>query len=67
MECISDYSIYCTEEQTKKVLELGAPINLRWLYEGIQFRKEVNIEYGHYAEIPTAEEMVGWLEEQGVH
>lgn len=67
MESISDYSIYCTEEQTKKALELGAPINLRWLYHGIPFRKEVNIEYGHYAEIPTAEEMVGWLEEQGVH
>ena len=67
MESISDYSIYCTEEQTKKAIKLGAPINFRWLYEGIQFRKEVNIEYGHYAEIPTAEEMVGWLEEQGVH
>ena len=67
MESISDYSIYCTEEQTKKALELGAPINFRWLYHGIPFHKEVNIEYGHYAEIPTTEEMVGWLEEQGVH
>lgn len=64
---MSDYSIYCTEEQTKKALELGAPINLRWLYESIPFRKEINIEYGHYAEIPTAEEMVGWLEDQGIN
>ena len=37
------YTIYCTQEQTLKAIELGAPI------EGIF--------------IPTAEQMIGWLEE----
>lgn len=45
------YTIYCTEEQTKKALELGAPIDSRWIGE------EPN---------PTAEQMIGWLEEQEV-
>lgn len=26
MKTLSDYTIYCTESQTKKALELGAPI-----------------------------------------
>lgn len=44
MKTISDYSIYCTQEQTLKAIELGAQI------EGIF--------------IPTAEQMISWLEEQ---
>lgn len=36
------YEIRCTPEQTRKAIELGAPI-------------------------PTAEQMLGWLEEQGLH
>lgn len=43
-----DYTIYCTEEQTKKALELGAPIGV--IPDGLI--------------IPTAEQMLGWLEEQ---
>lgn len=43
MKTISDYTIRCTEEQTNKALELGAPI-----------------------ELPTAEQMIGWMEGQGI-
>lgn len=50
MKIFSDYTIYCTEEQTNKALELGAPLNT-WGFA----REPV---------IPTAEQMVGWLEEQ---
>lgn len=46
METFSDYTILCTQEQTIKAIELGAPI------EGIF--------------IPTAEQMIGWLEEKGL-
>lgn len=64
------YTIYCTEEQTKKALELGAPIEISDYEE-----KEANIfwklkfldlQNGLLAEYPTAEQMVGWLEEQGI-
>ena len=46
------YSIFCTQEQTKKALELGAPIT----HNGLDNTP---------LKIPTAEEMIGWLEEQG--
>lgn len=48
---MSDYTLYCTEEQTKKALELGAPIE--YYLKGI-------------FKVPTAEQMAGWLEEQGI-
>lgn len=61
------YQIYCTEEQTKKALELGAPLiyieegrdkysNLHYLY--------VPQKWGYYI-IPTAEQMIGWLRTKG--
>lgn len=61
------YTIYCTEEQTTKAIELGAPIikaetrhdlyNNRWCFvEGIE----------PPVIVPTAEQMLGWLEEQGI-
>lgn len=68
------YTIYCTEEQTKKALELGAPIkinyhppfngeNFMWLSppaDAIAWNNSTNCL------IPTAEEMIGWLEEQKI-
>ena len=48
---LSDYTISCTEEQTQKVLELGASI--RKLSNSIP-------EY----KAPTAEQMIGWLEDE---
>lgn len=51
------YTLPCTEEQTRKSLELGAPI------EKICFA----LTDAWQNKIPTAEEMIGWLEEQGVY
>ena len=48
---MDQYIISCTEEQTKKALDLGAPIDNRWI------GKDPN---------PTAEQMMGWIEEQGL-
>lgn len=46
------YTIYCTREQTKKAFELGAPID----------------HWGHISNLiaPTAEQMIGWLDEKGI-
>lgn len=66
---MNKYIIPCTEEQTKKALELGAPIEkdvytpvIR--YEGIGYFVDKQQRFAYH--IPTAEEMVGWLEEQGI-
>lgn len=65
MKTISDYTIYCTEEQTGKAVELGAPINNS--YYGIccdPTEKIGLIGENHYAIIPTAEQMISWLEKE---
>lgn len=56
------YTIYCTAEQTKKAFKLGAPINVSSLVTG-QYG-EPHAEYITYLN-PTAEQMIGWLEEHG--
>ena len=63
---MNKYTIYCTEEQTKKALELGAPIT----HGNSRFDNDELSPIGDmdgvwmYAIIPTAEQMIGWLEEQ---
>ena len=61
------YTINCTSEQTKKALALGAPID----HSGVPFEDLESLGYSEYYKtiiygiIPTAEQMIGWLEEQG--
>lgn len=70
MKTLSDYSIYCTESQAKKALELGAPI---LSFHNALVRKDVPHYYvGKVCSqswdvfvLPTAEQMFLWLEEQG--
>lgn len=62
MVIMDQFIIRCTEEQTKKARLLGAPLNLG--YHSDDFAYAVKIASKHYAEIPTAETMIGWLEEQ---
>lgn len=64
MKTIDQYTIYCTKEQTQKAFELGASI--------VKMIEEFNAIPSCYVdksnnlyEIPTAEQMIGWLEEQG--
>lgn len=60
---LDEFTIYCTKEQTKKALELGAKIeNENWCFEGSDM-----LEYKLYAKIPTAEQMIGWLESKGFY
>lgn len=64
------YTIYCTPEQTRKALELGAPID--YCLNQFDIDKSVcigcikNTYTKQYAILPTAEQMIGWLEEQGI-
>lgn len=64
MKTISDYSIYCTPEQTGKALELGAPLYLQSVDDDEDSIEVVENSVYNYYEIPTAEEMIGWLEDQ---
>lgn len=65
---MDEYKIYCTKSQICKALELGAPIEHSSIhYEGyniIGYNEDYVSQM--YAIIPTAEEMVGWLETQHV-
>lgn len=65
MKTMADYTIYCTEEQTNKAFELGAPIEEDYRYkEDILFEEEC-LTCERQLVLPTAEQMIGWLEEQG--
>lgn len=67
MKTISDYTIYCTEEQARKALELGAPIEYASDTDvccGNYFSMTRNDE--PYRALPTTDQMIGWLEEQGI-
>lgn len=63
------YILYCTESQTRKAIELGAPILQHPFHESVikgnekLFENITNIN-GKYYCLPTAEQMLGWLEEQ---
>ena len=68
---MDEFTIWCTEEQTKLALELGASINttsVPWYNHPFDYKywAKVNIQGNFYsAKIPTAEQMIGWLEGQG--
>lgn len=58
---MKEYTIYCTEEQTRKAFELGAPINL---YRQKITPLSVEVHDDKYALPITAEQMIGWLRKE---
>lgn len=58
---MNDYTIYCTPEQARRALELNAPIKVTFLDIPNKFEYE-----GCPLEIPTSEQMINWLEGQGI-
>lgn len=63
-------TIYCTKEQTKKALELGAPIELydeeekeSYCFWRLRF---IDLQNGFLAKYSTAEQLIGWLEDQNI-
>lgn len=65
METFSDYTIHCTPEQAKKALELGAQIV--YINTFVQHSTIETLTDKGYAVIPTAEQMIGWLDTKKVH
>ena len=66
MKTISDYTIYCTEEQTKKALELGVPLFRLYGTGCSDYIDMIIISETEAYTIPTAEQLIGWLEEQDI-
>lgn len=64
MKKMNRYVIHCTEEQTRKALELGAPIEILPNYTEYRTFPLVKCKDGYERPciIPTAEQMIGWLE-----
>lgn len=62
---MNKYTIRCTEEQTRKALELGAPLQTM-IYRFKDYSKDLFVEEGKDYFIPTTDQMIGWLEEQGI-
>lgn len=63
---MNKYTIYCTAEQTKKARELGAPIEVKSIEDAAKenYGRAYFTGMATYAKFPTAEQMIGWLEEQ---
>lgn len=64
---MNKYAIYCTKEQTCKSFELGAPLDFRngdRPFISVKYFDEDGKLFYHNYDIPTAEEMLGWLEEK---
>ena len=60
------YTIYCTPEQTRKALEIGAKIitEPNCIHTLSQFRGVYN-DGETFFHLPTAEQMIGWLRTKG--
>lgn len=63
------YKIPCTPEQTKKALELGAPIEVKSIENAPKewHGKACFTGMATCAKIPTTEEMLGWLRENDLY
>lgn len=61
MKRISDYTIYCTKEQIKKALELSIPIETCGYYYKQQIGCNTISDIDLHI-IPTAEQIIGYLE-----
>lgn len=68
---MDEYTIFCTEEQAKKALELGAPTRRILPTEAINDPSfEMSEHFSdrpipYFVKIPTAEQMIGWLRSKG--
>lgn len=59
------FTIYCTAEQTRKAFELGAPIQYASIND-VRLERYIYVGEEYYV-FPTAEQMIGWLEDQDIY
>lgn len=66
MKTISDFTIYCTESQIKRAIELGAKMEYAKVIDTI-YGNSIRIpeETGEFYQNPTAEQMIGFILESG--
>ena len=71
---MEQYTIYCSDEQTKKAYELGAPIYVfdKWNSKAIEETKfkiehRAKLDSGLRAENPTTEQMIGFFRSKNIH
>lgn len=69
---MNKYTIYCTEEQTRKALELGAPIRKEpsslELYQCVRTDEKDNVTgQSIWLISPTAEQMMGFFRSKNIH
>lgn len=62
---MNEYTIYCTPRQTTKANKLGAPVILWEDFPSITTATGYYLEDTTMFALPTAEQMINWLEEQG--
>lgn len=61
------FTIFCTETQTRKALELGAPIRFASIND-IRLGRYIEVESDNKVYvIPTTEQMIGWLRSKNIH
>ncbi len=56
MKTLTDYTIYCTNEQVQRLKKLNAPL--------APYSDDKRDKY--YKKRPTAEQVIGWLRERGI-
>lgn len=58
------YTIYCTNDQAMTAFELGAPLYLQTVDDSADSIEVFENGIYNYYEIPTAEQMIGFLEDK---
>lgn len=65
------YTIYCTEEQARNAIKLGAPLKELIYSKDFENAEHAIVEEIYYTlrhyEVPTAEQMIGWLREKDLY
>lgn len=71
MKTMQDYELRCTAEQTRRAYELGAPLEEQCIGNNNVDLDSISVSNGYggsiYLIIPTTQQMMGWLREQGVN
>lgn len=64
---IDEYTILCTPKQTERAMKLGADITKARVIDTVEGRSiRIPQENGDFYLLPTAEQMIGWMEDKGL-
>lgn len=65
---MDEFTIQCTEEQTRRALELGAPIEYACIKDIVlgRYIEGISVSNNEAYKIPTSEQMIGWLRSKNI-